>query len=458
MRLYNSIYKKIVDFKPLNPDIVTMYSCGPTVYKEAHIGNFRTYTLTDLIHRSLRYYDYPVKLVMNLTDVGHLVSNADEGEDKVEQSAKEEGKNAKDITDYYTNKFLVDYEKLNLLRPSKFTKATDYIDKQIELIKVLEEKGYAYKTSDGIYYDTSKFDNYGQLSGLKPGSVKEGARVDINPEKRNSTDFALWKFSTKGEKRQQEWMSPWGMGFPGWHIECSAMCLAELGDTIDIHVGADDLKMVHHQNEIAQSEAVTDKKFVKYWIHGGFLTVEDTTMSKSLGNIYTLTEVIDKGFDPLSLRYFYMTAHYRGPLNFTWGALKNAQNSLFKLYEIVETLKEKSDAILSEKHMARFNEAIENDLNMPKALAVMWDLLKSDLNDPVKVATLLRMDLVFGFNIDKHVGFEIPENIVSLARNRVEYRNSGIWDKADMVRREIVSLGYTIKDNPDGTFELRRKL
>lgn len=458
MRFYNSIYKKIVDFKPLNPDTVTMYACGPTVYKDAHIGNFRTYTLSDLIYRTLKFNGYNVKFVMNITDVGHLLSNADEGADRLEQSAKEEGKSARDIVEYYTNRFLEDYDKLNLNRPVKFTKATDYIEQQISLIKTLEEKGYTYNTSDGVYFDTSKFDNYGQLSGLKPDAIKEGARVDINPEKKHSTDFALWKFSTAGEKRQQEWVSPWGKGFPGWHIECSAMCLTELGDTIDIHIGADDLKMIHHQNEIAQSEAATDKKFVKYWVHGGFLNIEEDKMSKSLGNVYTVSDVIDKDFKPLALRYLYMTAHYRSPLNFSWVGLKNAQNSLYKLYEIVSSLKEKADALVSEKHMAKFNDALDNDLNMPRALAVVWELLKSDLADPVKVATLLKMDQVLGFNIDDHVGFEIPDEIVNLARNRSEYRKNGIWDKADMVRKDIISRGYIVNDNTDGSFELRRRV
>jgi len=458
MRFYNSIYKKVVDFKPLNPETVTMYACGPTVYKDAHIGNFRTYTLSDLIYRTLKFNGYNVKFVMNITDVGHLLSNADEGADRLEQSAKEEGKSAKDIVDFYTNRFLEDYDKLNLTRPIKFTKATAYIEQQIKLIKSLEEKGYTYNTSDGVYFDTSKFDNYGQLSGLKPENIKEGARVDINPEKKNSTDFALWKFSNASEKRQQEWMSPWGKGFPGWHIECSAMCLTELGDTIDIHLGAEDLKMIHHQNEIAQSEASTDKKFVKYWIHGGFLNIEEDKMSKSLGNVYTVSDVIEKDFKPLALRYLYMTAHYRSPLSFSWTALKNAQNSLYKLYEIVSSLTEKADAPISEKHIDKFNDALDNDLNMPRALAVVWELLKSDLPDPIKVATLLKMDQVLGFNIDDHVGFEIPDEIVNLARNRAEYRKNGIWDKADMVRKDIISKGYIVSDNTDGSFELRRRV
>jgi len=263
MKLYNSLYKKIIEFKPINEKEVTMYACGPTVYKDAHIGNFRTYALSDILYRTLVYFGYKVKFVMNLTDVGHLVNDADTGEDKIEKSAKEQGKTAQEIANYYTDLFLKDYEKLNLTKPIKFTKATSYIDQQISLISDLESKGYTYKTSDGIYYDTSKFQSYGQLSGLHSEDIKEGARVKINPEKKNPADFALWKFSTKQEERQQEWDSPWGVGFPGWHIECSAMCLSELGETIDIHIGAEDLKMVHHQNEIAQSEASTGKKFVK---------------------------------------------------------------------------------------------------------------------------------------------------------------------------------------------------
>jgi cysteinyl-tRNA synthetase len=395
---------------------------------------------------------------MNITDVGHLLSNADDGDDRLEKSAKEEGKSAKEVVQYYTDRFVTDYDKLNLTRPIKFTKATDYVEQQIALIRTLEEKGYTYKTSDGIYFDTLKFDNYGQLSGLRPENVKEGARVEVNPEKRNATDFALWKFSKEDEKRQQEWKSPWGKGFPGWHIECSAMCLAELGDTIDIHLGAEDLKMVHHQNEIAQSEAATDKKFVKYWLHGAFLNIEDDKMSKSLGNVYTLNDLIEKDFKPLALRYFFMTAHYRSPMSFSWTALKNAQNSLYKMYEIVSNLQEKADAPISDKHMVKFNEAIENDLNMPRALAVVWELLKSDIPDPVKVATILKMDKILGFNIDDHVGFEIPDEIQSLARNRAEYRKNGIWDKADMVRKEIISKGYIVSDNSDNSFEIRRKI
>lgn len=456
MRIYNSLYKKVVDFKPLNDNLVTMYACGPTVYKDAHIGNFRTYTLSDLIFRTLNYFGYNVKFIMNLTDVGHLVNDSDFGEDKIEKSAKEQGKTAKDVVDYYTKIFIQDYERLKLVKPIKFTKASDYINQQIDLIKLLEQKGYTYSTNDGVYYDTSKFESYGQLSGLKINSIKEGARVEINPEKRNPTDFALWKFSNKNDNRMQEWVSPWGVGFPGWHIECSAMCLTELGETLDIHVGAEDLKMVHHQNEIAQSEAATDKKFVRHWVHGGFLTVDNQTMSKSIGNILTVSDLIEQGINPLALRYFYMTAHYRIPLNFSLNGIRAAQNALNKLFDVAQGLKQKLDSDISIKHIEKFDEAISNDLNLPKALAVMWDLLKSDLPQDTKAITLLKMDKVFGFDIVNMVGFEIPENILNLAKNRYEYRKSGIWDKADMLRREINSQGFTVKDNEDGTYEIRK--
>lgn len=457
MKIYNTIYKKTVDFKPLNPDLVTMYACGPTVYDYITIGNFRTFAFADLMYRMLRFNGYNVKFVMNVTDVGHLTSDADSGEDKLEVSSEKQSKSAAEIADFYFNDFLDGYEKLNLTKPNKFTRATDYIEEQIALIKRLEDKGYTYKTSDGIYFDTSKFEGYGQLSGMTPESIKEGARVEPNPEKKNPTDFALWKFSPKDKKRSQEWVSPWGIGFPGWHIECSAMAMKELDETIDIHIGGEDLKMIHHQNEIAQSEAATDKKFVKYWMHPAFLLVDDGKMSKSLGNAYTMHDVEERGFDPLSLRYFYMSAHYRSPLNFTWRALKNSENSLLKIYEIVEGYEEKENAEPSEKYMAKFIEALDNDINMPKAVSILWELLKSEIDDPVKVATLLKMDEILGFNISDHIGFEVPQKIIDMARARREYRKAGIWDKADMIRKEVSQKGYVIEDLPNGEFEVKRR-
>lgn len=456
-KLYNSLTKKVEEFKPLRPDEVTLYSCGPTVYNFAHIGNFRSFYLADLAHRSLRFHNYNVRFIMNLTDVGHLTDDADAGDDKLEKAADREGKSAKEIADFYIKQFLSDYDELNLLRPTKFTRATDYIEEQIELVRVLERKGYTYKTSDGIYFDTSKFADYGVMSGLTLENDEREERVEENLEKRNAADFALWKFSPKGERRWQEWNSPWGVGFPGWHIECSAMSMKELGATIDIHTGGEDHKMIHHPNEIAQSECATDKKFVNYWLHSAFMKVNDTRMGKSNNNMFTVADVVEKGYSPLALRYFYMTAHYRTPVNFTWGALQSADNAMKKLFTVLEGYKEDQEADVNEEYMRAFSDAIGEDLNTPKALAVVWDMLKSDLPESTKLKTLLKFDNVLGLGLDSHIGLEIPQKVLNLAVTRNEYRKAAIWDKADLVRREIESHGYLVEDLPTG-YKLKRKV
>jgi cysteinyl-tRNA synthetase len=462
LRFYNSLTKKAEDFKPINPEIVTMYLCGPTVYDYVTIGNFRTYVLGDLFHRALLFNDYKVKYIMNFTDVGHMtgdnIGDADIGEDRLEIAAAREGRNARDIADFYIKDFLTSYDKLNMLRPFKFTRATDYIQEQIDLVRLLEKKGFTYRITDGIYFNTAKFEKYGELSGLTAETIKEGARVEPNKEKKNPNDFALWKFSPFNAKRWQEWDSPWGVGFPGWHIECSAMSMKELGETIDIHLGGEDLRMIHHQNEIAQSECASGKKFVKYWIHGAFLQIDGGRMGKSLDNAYTVQDLVEKGFDPIALRYFYMMAHYRSPLNFTWESMHAAQNSLKKLYDIVGGYKESLDAEPSERHISSFMSAISDDLNMPEALAVCWDMLKSNLSESVKLATILRMDKVLGLKLDDAIGYEIPQKVTDLVKTRQTYRKNGIWDKADIARREINALGYTVEDLPDGQFKIRRKL
>ena len=458
MKFYNSLTKQVEDFKSINPGFVTMYCCGPTVYDYVTIANFRTFMVSDFLYRTLEFNNYKVHFVMNLTDVGHLTEDESSTEDKVERAAEKEGKTAKEITEFYTKQFLDDYSKLNLKSPIKFTKATEYIDEQIKLIATLEEKGYTYETSDGIYFDTSKFKNYGQLSGLSVENIKEGARVEANPEKKNPTDFALWKLSPQGVKRFQEWDSPWGRGFPGWHLECSAMSLAELGDTIDFHLGGEDLKMIHHQNEIAQSECATSKKFVNYWIHSAFLLFNNGKMSKSLGNVYTLSSLVEKGYDPMALRYLYMTAHYRTPLNFTWEALDNASNSVKRIYDIVSSYKHDPDAIVSDKYMSKFNEKISDDLNMPEAIATVWEMLKSGLSEGTKFSTIMKMDEVLGLKIEEHTGFELPDKVVNLAKMRSAYRKNGIWDKADVLRREINDMGYVVEDLDDDKFKIKRKI
>ena len=461
LKLHNSLTNKIEDFKPLNPDIVTMYACGPTVYDYVQIGNWRTYTLGDFIYRILKFSDYKVKYIMNLTDVGHLtgdnLGDADIGDDRIEIAAEKEGRSARDISNFYIDDFLRGYDKLNLLKPAKFTRATDYIQDQINLIKELEKNGYTYKTSDGIYFDTSRFKRYGQLSNQTEESIREGARVEPNPEKKHPSDFALWKFSPTDKIRWQEWDSPWGVGFPGWHIECSAMSMKELGETLDIHIGGEDLRTIHHQNEIAQSESVTGEKFVEYWVHGAFLLVDGGRMGKSLGNAYTIEDLETKNFDPISLRYFYMTAHYRSPLNFTWEALQNVQNSLKKLYDIVGGYKESKDAQIDERYLEKFTDSINDDINMPRAIAVLWEMLKADIDESVKITTLLRIDEVLGLNIENYVGFEIPKKILDLVRVRQEYRKAGIWDKADYIRKEIAQLGYIVEDNGNG-YKIKRKV
>ena len=457
LSIYNSLSKKEDQFRPIDPEEVLMYTCGPTVYNYQHVGNFRTFFLSDIVVRTLEARGQKVKFVMNLTDLGHLTDDADEGEDKLEVAAEKEGKSAKEVADFYIKAFHQDFDALNMRKPHKFTRATDYIREQIELIQTLERKGFTYDTMDGIYFDTSKFPKYGELSGLTTENVQEGARVEVNPSKKSATDFALWKFSTGDKKRWQEYDSPWGVGFPGWHIECSAMVIKELAETIDIHIGGEDHKMIHHPNEIAQSECSTNKKFVNYWMHGTHLQVDGGKMAKSLGNFYTLADLEAKGFSPMDLRFFYMTAHYRSALNFTWESLQSAHNSLKKLYDLVGSYREADDAEVDTGFMKKFDEAIDKDLNVPKAIAVVWEMLKSDIEEANKVLTMLKMDEVLGLKIEDHIGFQIPEKVMNLAKIRWAYRQQGIWDKADLMRREMIEMGYDVEDGKSD-YKIKRRL
>lgn len=457
--LYNSLTKRDEIFAPLETGRVKMYTCGPTVYDFQHIGNYRTFFLSDILYRTLTYSGYTVDYIMNLTDVGHLFDNDDArlGTDKLEEAAEKQGRNVTELADFYIDSFLKDFEKLNFSQPRKFTRASEYIPEQINLIRTLERLGYTYETDDGVYYDTSKLETYGRLTGMSEETIKEGARVEPNTQKKNPMDFALWKFSPKDKRRWQEWDSPWGLGFPGWHIECSAMNLKELGEQIDLHVGGEDIKM-HHQNEIAQCESATGKTFSKYWVHGSFLQVDGGKMGKSLGNAYTLSDIENKGFDAFGLRYFYMNAHYSGQLNFTWSAMQSSQNALKKLGELISGYKENPDAEVSLPHIQKFESALFNNLNVPQALAALWDTLKSDIKEETKVATALHMDRVLGLNLMSHVGFEVPQKILDMVRTRTEYRKAGIFDKADVVRREIAELGYLVEDLPDGRNRIKRNI
>lgn len=467
VKLFNSLSREIEEFKPENPDSVGMYTCGPTVYDFAHIGNFRTYTTSDILKRVLEYNGYKVDYVMNLTDVGHLTGDnsgdADLGEDRMEKSAVKEGKTAWEIADFYAEAFIKDFEKLNLEKPQLFAKATDHIKEQISLVEDLDRGGYTYQTSDGIYFDTSLFPEYGKLSNLD--QIKEGARVEINPEKRNPRDFALWKFSPKDEKRQMEWDSPWGVGFPGWHIECSAMSMKYLGDTFDIHVGGIDLRETHHPNEIAQSEAATGQLFVRYWVHSAFMLVKGERMSKSLGNNYKIYDLEKEDYDALSLRYLYLQTHYRQEMNFTFAGLDGATQALHRLRQAVAALDLDTleDADLLPEYEERFLEAISDDLNMPKALGIVWEMMKEEDNER-KIKTLLSFDKVLGLDLVHSAEYlkeektvTVPDEVTELISEREEMRKNGDFVRADQIRNKIMKLGYELLDTPKGT-QARKKI
>lgn len=464
LKLYNSLSRKIEDFKPINAQQVGMYACGPTVYDFAHIGNFRSFTTADILVRALRADGNNVKFVMNITDVGHMTQDSegggDTGEDKIEKTAKKEGKSVWDVAEFYTETFLNDYKALNLTEPDVLCKATDHIQEQIDLISTLEEKGFTYETSDGVYFDTSKFEKYGAMSSLD--QVKEGARVEVNDEKRNPRDFALWKFSPAGEKRQMEWKSPWGLGFPGWHIECSAMSMKYLGESFDVHTGGIDHKEIHHPNEIAQSEAATGKQFVKYWTHTAFMHVAGEKMSKSIGNIYRLYDLEKENYDALALRYLYLQTHYRQEMNFTFQALDSAQNAFKKLViEISKWEGQKPDpedlpAEGITAYEKRFFDAINDDLNTPQALGVLWELVKSDLPKETKLRTIFAFDTVLGLNLEelskqvKKVKGIVPPHIKEMIAERQRLRKMKKYNAADQLRAEIEKLGYVVEDGEKG--------
>ena len=458
LKLYNTLTKKIEEFTPRDPKQVTIYCCGPTVYDYAHIGNFRTYTMNDILVRTLKYLGYSTRFAMNITDVGHLVSDNDSGEDKMEKGANREGKTAWDIANFYAEAFIKDSQKLNLLTPDERPHATAYIPEQIDMVKTLLKKGYAYTIDDGIYFDTSKFKTYGALTGQNIEDLKAGARVEPNPQKRNPTDFALWKFSPKDKQREMEWESPWGKGFPGWHIECSAMSRTVLKtDQLDIHTGGADLIPVHHTNEIAQSEAATGKSpFVRYWVHGQFIMVDGQKMSKSKGNFYRLADIEKNGFDPLVLRYLYMTTHYRAFLNFTWEGMNAAQKALTELRAAVGNFQSATDSLeLSADAKAfetKFQVALQDDLNTPRAVAVVWEVVKATITSHEKYILLSRFDSVLGLGFDtvKKVDVEVPEEVNALVVQRETFRKEKKFKEADSVRKQIEDKGYVLEDTPQG--------
>jgi cysteinyl-tRNA synthetase len=452
--LFNTLTRKKEVFKPLKDKGVGLYTCGPTVYWFAHIGNLRTYIFEDILKRVLIYNGYKVKHVMNITDVGHLVSDQDVGEDKILVAAKRERKSAKEIAKFYEKAFKRDLKRLNILEPDVWVRATETIKDQIELIKILEKKGFTYIIEDGVYFDTSKLKKYGRLWPRKM-KILPGARVEMAPQKKNPTDFALWKFA-KGRK-EMIWDSPWGKGFPGWHTECVVMSKKFLGIPFDIHCGGVDHILIHHTNEIAQAEAAYGKILANYWLHGEFLLVEGKKMAKSLGNIYTLNDLIKKGFNPLAYRYLCLGAHYRSKLNFTFDALESAKNALENLYEKVRELKSKIKnqklkiEIESKNYQRKFLEFINDDLDTPKALALMWDLISGNkIDDRQKYLLLLDFDRILGLSLEKIKKPKIPQEIRGLVKIREDYRKKGDFKSADEIREKIKDLGYWIEDTKEG--------
>ncbi len=456
MLVYNTLTKKKEEFKPLQAKEVRIYTCGPTVYWFAHIGNLRTYIFEDILKRVLAFNGYKTKHVMNITDVGHLTSDADSGEDKMEKGAKKEGKTAWEIAEFYTQAFKKDLARLNVAEPDIWVKATDTIKEQIELIRILEKKGYTYRIEDGIYFDSSKIKNYGKLAGLKEDPSRLKARVEMAEGKRGVTDFALWKFSPKGSKRQMEWDSPWGAGFPGWHTECVVMAAKFLGVPFDIHCGGIDHVPVHHTNEIAQAEAAWGNDLATYWMHGEFLVLKDSRMGKSEGNAVTVDTLIEKGFDPLAYRYMTLTAHYCTKLTFTLDDLAGAQTALQKLKETMLELKKKAGSILADngktaEYRKMFAQAVNDDLNMPKALALVWIILKdAAVAESDKYHLILEFDKIFGLGLDKVKDLEIPVEVSVLAAERENYRQQKNWAMADESRKKIEALGYHVEDSQDG--------
>jgi cysteinyl-tRNA synthetase len=453
LHLYDNFTRSLRPFEPLHPGAdVGLYTCGPTVYDYQHIGNYRTFLFEDVLKRVLEWNGYRVRHVMNITDVGHLTSDADTGEDKMEKGARRTGKTAWEIARLYTDAFVADMKLLNIEDPTVLCRATDHIREQIDFIADIEKNGYAYRTSDGIYFDTSKQPDYGYLARLDVKGQEAGKRVDLG-EKKHPSDFALWKFCAPGEKRQMEWDSPWGRGFPGWHIECSAMAQKYLGDYFDIHCGGEDHIPVHHTNEIAQTEARVGTRLANFWLHGYFLLSNDAKMAKSAGEFLRVQYLIDHGYDPLAFRYLCLTGHYRGQLNFTWDALDAAAVALDRMRNGVFALRDAGAATTE-----RFGNEINDDLNLPRALAVAWETLRGDLAPDARRATLLGFDAVLGLRLAEWAPTReaVPYAVTALAEARLAARRTKNWVDADRLRTELHAAGWEMEDRPDG-YALKRK-
>ena len=450
--LYDNYTRSLREFAPLDAaGPVRLYTCGPTVYDYQHIGNFRTFLFEDGLKRVLRWNGYRVLHVMNITDVGHLTSDADTGEDKMEKGARRTGQSAWEIAALYTQAFVDDMRALAIEPPDVMPRATDHIAEQIEFVAELERRGYTYRTGDGVYFDTSKQPDYGYLARLDRAGLEAGHRVELG-DKRSATDFALWKLSPPGGRRQMEWASPWGKGFPGWHIECSAMAQQYLGDWFDIHCGGEDHIAVHHTNEIAQTEARCGTRLANFWMHGYFLLQNDAKMAKSAGVFLRVGALVDRGVDPLAFRYLCLTGHYRSQLNFTWEALDAAATGLARLRSGFHALAAAHGTPADRAALDRFTEVINDDLNLPRGLAVAWEVLRGDLDDAVKRATLARFDDVLGLGLAAWRPPEaaIPPAIEALALERAAARRAKQWAESDRIRDALREAGWEIEDRPDG--------
>jgi cysteinyl-tRNA synthetase len=460
--LHNTLTNTHEVFEPVKGNAVKMYSCGPTVYDYIHIGNLRAFLTADITKRVLIRNGYSVNHTMNLTDFGHLTDDGDAGEDKMMKGLKREGlpvtlEGMKELADIYIEAFKRDLDALNILPPTTWARASEHVGSQIKLIKTLQDKGYTYETSDGVYFDIEKFKTYGKLGNVNIDQMKSGARVEVNIEKKHPADFAVWKKSDLG------WDSSLGKGFPGWHIECSAMALATLGKSIDIHTGGEDLQYTHHNAEIAQCECATGKPFVKYWLHNAFVNIDGgQKIAKSKGNAVNLRNILDRGFTGDDYRYWLLTAHYRSQVNFSWAALEAAKQALYRLKRhMFEDFKQKA-ATPNAAYLDRFDERIADDMDTPGAIAVMWEMIKDkDVPDRTKAGTLLAMDEVLdiGLSEDKVSGLrmlgviasaDIPEDIQALIDARETARMARDWPMADAIRQQIADKGYTLEDSEHG--------
>jgi cysteinyl-tRNA synthetase len=458
MKIYNTLSREKEELVPISGKHVGMYTCGPTVYNYAHIGNLRTYVFEDALRRAIKYNGFELKHVMNITDVGHLTSDADEGEDKMLKGAEREHKTVWQIAEFYTKAFMDDCARLNIQKPDVICKATDHIPEMVELIRRIEKNGLTYISEGNVYFDIMKFPDYGKLARLNMDELQAGARIEVDENKRNPHDFVLWFTNSKFKNQDMQWDSPWGRGFPGWHIECSAMSTKYLGEQFEIHCGGIDHIPVHHTNEIAQTEGATGKKpWVKYWMHGEFLVLEKEKMAKSGGNFITMQTLLEKGYDPLVYRYFCFTAHYRSQLKFSWEAMDGAKASFEtlkkKIIELKNSLPDSKGANRITLYKRQFLEAINDDLNMPVALALMWTMLKdSELGTKEKLELMKEYDTVLGFGIEgwQEEKLELSEDIEWMVMQREEARKRKDWKESDKIRDELKAKGIILEDTPQG--------